>query len=483
MTWHFPATAHAAARPHARAVSVDGEALSWHELLTRSAELQRVWEAQLPVDARVLFPAERSLRFVVHFVAILRTGRHIVLVSPDATAEELAHARHAAQITHAVALQDLPALEARVAIHAEHASNSGDPRPTPLEAAPWNPERVLLSVLTSGTTGKPKAIELSAEQVIFSTLGSAARLGSLPTDRWHAPLPLHHVGGIMVLLRALILGFEAEYTSHFDGAISAARLASGEVNIASFVPVMLERILDLAPNLQQPPNLRAILLGGAASPDALLRRAAAAGLPVARSWGMSETSSQIATAAPSNLDGPLAPLPFVRLEVEDARLVIDGPQALNGRFASADQGELVEGGVRVLGRADDIFISGGENVDPSEIERVLRAHPRVREALVVGVPSPRWGQEAVAFIACVSAPSSLAASESEAQTASLLRAHCEAALERYKIPKSFYFVEDVPRNSMGKPSRKLAMDVWNTTHADRENGASAPSDSTSGATP
>lgn len=443
MIWHFPASAHAAAFPHARAVSIDGDAHTWRTLMTRAAHLQPVWERTLKPDARVMLPAERSLRFVEHFVALIRAGRHVVLVSPEATDGELQHAREVAAVTDFAPLSSLPALEAQIDAPATH-------------AVPWAPDRALLSVLTSGTTGLPKAITLRAEQVIFSSLGSAARLGALPTDRWHAPLPLHHVGGIMVLLRALIFGFEAEYTSHFNVAQSAERLRSAEVTLASFVPVMLERILEENPDLRGPATLRAILLGGAATPPRLLERAARANLPIARSWGMSETASQIATAAPGDFDSPLAPLPFAAVELLRGRLVIDGPQALDGRFTSADRGEVTPEGVHIHGRADDIFISGGENVDPVEIERVLTAHPQVENALVIGVPSRRWGHKAVAFVVA------------NALSVEALRMHCEDALEKFKIPKSFYFVPDIPRSGMGKPSRMLAMRDWQTHYANRD---------------
>lgn len=462
MTWHFPANAHAAAFPNARAVSVDGEALTWRELLDRSARLQVIWEQQLPPEARVIVPAERSLSFLTHVVGLLRSGRTFILVSPEVTAPELAHAFDAANASVSFTTPQLSALEDDATKVPDDALRS---------AAPWPAERELLSVLTSGTTGKPKAIPLRAEQVIFSTLGSASRLGSLPNDRWHAPLPLHHVGGIMVLLRALTLGFEAEYTTHFDAVQSAERLASGEVTLASFVPVMLERILDVTPEFKGTPALRAILLGGAASPDSLLRRAGAAGLPVARSWGMSETSSQIATAAPGDLESPLAPLPFAQVSLVEERLVIDGPQALGGHYVSSDRGLVSDAGVEIHGRADDIFISGGENVDPVEIERVLLASPEVSAVLVVGVPSVRWGHEAVAFVVLQAT-----------STAAQLRTRCEAALEKYKIPKSFQFVEDIPRNSIGKPSRKRALELWNSIHADQDECPASTTDSSSGAT-
>lgn len=454
MTRHFPAYAHAAARPNARAVSVDGQPLTWDELISQSAPLQVCWNETLAGETRVVLVAHRTLSFFVHFVALIRTGIEVVLLDPEATATERARIQTLSGASSIVDKEDWDAIEAR--------ATTGKTA----DAAPWTADRILFTVMTSGTTGDPRPIDVRCEQVIFSALGSAARLGSLPSDRWHAPLPLHHVGGIMVFLRALILGFEAEYTSAFDATQSAERLRSGEVTLASFVPVMLTRILEHRPELRTPDTLRAILLGGAATPDALLETSAAYGLPIARSWGMSETTSQIATASPGDFESLLSPLPFAKITAHDGILHIDAPQAQGGAFQTTDRGAVHDGRVDVHGRADDLFISGGENIDPLEIERVLLEHPDVREALVFGAPSEQWGHVVAAFVV----------SEATTTDESALHSWCGERLSRYKLPKFFHFVRNIPRNPLGKPSRIHALRL-HASMMQQSKGASSHSSS------
>lgn len=469
MTWHFPATAHAAAFPNKTAIRVDDLSLTWQELLDASAQARDRWRFAFGALHRVALVANRNLSFFIDFLGLIRAGFEVVLLDPDSTDAELAHAQRRtgaqALLYPEASLQTISASatnqdgDARTNRQAPAFEGGGD--------AAWAPDRILFTIMTSGTTGDPRPIDVTCTQVIFSTLGSAARLGSLPQDCWHAPLPLHHVGGIMVFLRALILGFEAEYTSTFDASISAARLESGDVALASFVPVMLSRILTHAPALSPPPALRAILLGGAATPDALLEKAHALSLPIARSWGMSETTSQIATAAPGAYDDALAPLPFAQISSHDGLLQVDGPQAQGGALKTSDRGEVHQGRVIVHGRADDLFISGGENIDPLEIERILLQHPDIQEALVFGRPSEAWGR---AVAACIVAHAPLTLTE--------LRAWCSGKLAPYKMPKHLFLVKDLPRNALGKTSRKRAEDM---TMSGELSSDSTPIDSSLGA--
>lgn len=440
MTWHFPAHAHAAAFPDQHAVSVDAAALTWRELLDASALRQSRYASALEGASCAILLADRTLEWFPHFLALLRANIRVVLLDPTSTDAERARAHERTGATHLIDASF------RADIDAQLPDDSPADDLTP--AAPWDRDRILFTVMTSGTTGTPRPIDVSCEQVIFSTLGSAARLGSLPSDRWHAPLPLHHVGGIMVFLRALILGFEAAYVSHFDPAQSAAHLQDGSVQLASFVPVMLSRILEHSPDLRPHPSLRAILLGGAASPDALLAHAKRCDLPIAPSWGMSETASQIATAAPRDFDAKLSPLPFVQITEKQGVLHIDGPQAQGGAHTSSDRGSIDAGRIEIHGRADDLFISGGENIDPLEIEQVLLEHPLVQDALVFGVPSAQWGHTITACIV----------SDGPIEPA-VLRTWCHQKIARYKLPKTFYFVHDIPRNALGKPSRKHAQEL------------------------
>lgn len=472
MTRHFPVYAHAAAAPDRIALRLGDATRTWRQLLSSAEARGAAWLASLPPATRTVgLPAARSIDALEHLVALIAAGIPVVLLDPDATPDEARHALEVADVDLLATPEFCATITARAAQGAAPPERSEEPlapdtRPhagaaAPFLAAPWPAERVLVRVLTSGTTGKPKPIDLTAEQVIFSTLGAASRLGTLPSDIWHVPLPWHHVGGVMVLLRAMILGFSAEYASKFNALESLERLKSGEVTLASFVPVMLERILDAAGHAGNvptfPPALRAVLVGGAATPASLLEAAKQHRVPIARSWGMSETASQIATAPPSTWEGPMAPLPFARVLEDGHRLVIEGPQASGGRVETSDRGSVTADGVTVHGRADDIFISGGKNIDPLEIEQVIASHSTVRDVLVVGVASTVWGQRPIAFVSGASPDEEPA-----------LRALCTAALQKFKTPAQFFFVDDIPRNAMGKPSRSLARHWWESHYDDTD---------------
>ncbi|MGI8622094.1 MAG: AMP-binding protein, partial [Solirubrobacteraceae bacterium] len=148
----------------------------------------------------------------------------------------------------------------------------------------------LLVVHTAGTTAAPKAVRITADNVMANALGSAVALGHDRAERWLCPLPLSHVGGLMVLLRSVIYATTAIVVP-FEVADVAGRLRRGEATLVSLVPTMLGRLLDAG--LREPPNLRLVLLGGAPAAPALLKRAAAAGVPMAQTQGITEGTSQV----------------------------------------------------------------------------------------------------------------------------------------------------------------------------------------------
>ncbi len=268
-----------------------------------------------------------------------------------------------------------------------------------------------LIVHTSGTTGRPKPVELSAANVLGSALGTAALLGVHADDRWLVPIPLHHVGGLMVLLRSVIYATTAVVAQHDPDA-----------TLASMVPTQVVRGLD-----RGMPKLRAILLGGGpVSPE--LR-----GHPLVReTYGMTETTSM------ATLDG--FPLPGVDVTIaDDGEIVIAGPIVANGAGVhhTGDLGRMENGRLRVVGRKSDLIITGGENVAPAEIEGVLAGHPDVTDVAVVGRPDAEWGEAVVALI--------VGTADAEA-----LRAFCRERLPGFKVPKRFEAVSELPRTDSGK---------------------------------
>ncbi len=336
-------------------------------------------------------------------------------------------------------LQGLEALRLGEAVARELAARTTAGAPPPGERFwPLDEDRVV--VQTSGTTGTPQTVPLSTGQLVFAAFGSATRLGVLPTDRWLCALPLHHVGGLMILFRAAFQGTCVELHDGFDAERVATRLLSGEVSHTSLVPAMLARVLDVDGARPFPAALRAVLVGGAATSSALLRRAANAGLPTAVTWGMSESASQACTSWPG--ESAMVPLPFMRVSADaDGVLELAGP-CVRGRHRTADQGRLENGAVVIEGRADQIIISGGENISPAEIEAVLREHPAVADAAVVGMPDAKWGMRPVAALV---ARNSCARPDLDE-----VRAFCRASLSGYKLPDRVVWCDALPRGELGK---------------------------------
>jgi O-succinylbenzoic acid--CoA ligase len=300
-----------------------------------------------------------------------------------------------------------------------------------------------LVVVTSGTSGDPKPVELSHDALDASARASLARLGAGDGDRWLACLPMHHVAGLAIVVRSRVLGAEPVIHDRFD--VDVFERERG-VTLTSLVPTQLARLLDAGADLAR---FKAVLLGGSFAPPALLRRARSAGAPVVTTYGMTETCGGCV------YDG--RPLDGVRAEIGDeGEVMIAGPVLMNGYrlqpdatgavlrggwFHTADAGQIADDGtLRVLGRLDDMIVTGGKKVSPSEVEAALHEHPLVTDAAVASKPDPEWGERVVAFVV---------ASAEEADLLDFLRAR----LSGFKIPRELVFLQEIPRNANGKVNR------------------------------
>ena len=298
---------------------------------------------------------------------------------------------------------------------------------------------VAVVVHTSGTSGAPRAIELTYGNWLWSALGSAVALGLDPAERWLCALPLAHVGGLSIVLRSAITATTAIVHERFDTERVLYELgrAEGGATMVSLVPTTLQRLLDAG--LREPPALRWALVGGAPVTPALVGRAAAHSVPVATTYGLTESCSQVTT-----LGAPLF-CTDVRL-AEDGEILVSGPTVAPGAgpvLATGDLGAWAADGILyVVGRKSDTIVTGGENVAPTEVEAVLEGHPAVAEAAVHGVPSREWGEAVVATVVVRDD-----VSEED------LRAHCAARLASFKVPKAIRFADALPRTRSGKLER------------------------------
>jgi O-succinylbenzoic acid--CoA ligase len=303
---------------------------------------------------------------------------------------------------------------------------------------------------TSGTSGRPKAVVHTYANHRASALASAWNLGVDPGDRWLCVLPLFHVGGLAILIRSAVYGTAAVLHQGFDE--QAAMDAMREVTLVSLVSTMLHRLRDAG--LSEAPALRAALIGGGPVPRELLEWAARVGLPVLQTYGMTETSSQIATLgaaeALTKAGSAGRPLPGVQLRIgEQGEILVRGPMVATGSVAedgwlhTGDRGRLDERGfLYVEGRLGDTIVTGGENVMAAEVEEALREHPAVLDAAVVGRPDPEWGEAVTAFVVL----------DGAVEDAELI-AHCRERLAGYKAPRAIHRLDELPRNAAGKVRR------------------------------
>ncbi|EMA64322.1 class I adenylate-forming enzyme family protein [Halorubrum lipolyticum] len=343
---------------------------------------------------------------------------------------------------------DDPAAEAVTAVHGVD--------PEPVDPPEWADSEYLCILFTSGTTGDPKPVPLTAGNVYSSAVASAFRLGVDQGDRWLVSLSLHHMGGLAPVYRSVLYGTTLVLREGFDPGGTADDIDTYDVTGISLVPTMLRRMLDRRGTLSD--TLRVVLLGGAPASDELLERCRDYSIPVYPTYGMTETASQIATATPRQtrdrlgtvgrplfatdvtlvdgdgsrvdagesgeivVDGPTVTPGYiggVRTESADARDGAGGSDGVGGSAGGEPDAEALdrsafgphglhtgdvgrfddEGFLYVLNRLDDRIITGGENVEPGEVVDVLREFPPIDDAAVVGLDDDVWGERVSALLA------------------------------------------------------------------------------------
>jgi O-succinylbenzoic acid--CoA ligase len=332
----------------------------------------------------------------------------------------------------------------------------------------------VLVMFTSGTTGEPKGVKLTVENLQASATASAYRLGVSPADRWLCCLPLYHMGGFAPVVRTVLAGTTLLVQRSFDAAETASILADWDVTGISLVPTQLDRLLEHEASEW---SLDTVLLGGAPAPPVLVDRARAAGVPAYPTYGLTETASQIATALPeeaARYPGTVGQ-PLLGTEVtiladgtpaepgEPGEVVVAGPTVTAGYLAdeataaafsewglhTGDVGYRDEAGrLWIEGRQDDLIQTGGELVAPSEVAEAIRSHRPVENAAVVGIDDPEWGERVAALVV---APD-------EELTEDDVRAHCRQLLAEYKLPKTVAFAREIPRTASGTIDRQAVRD-------------------------
>ncbi|MEA4837848.1 MAG: AMP-binding protein [Rhodospirillaceae bacterium] len=388
---------------------------------------------------------------LVTILAAFRAGIPIFPVDARLPADAIMARLGVAGIEAAISDQDLP-------LRLIPPPMPGRAPGVPPHAAPLTAVRLI--VATSGSTAQPKGVMLTGANLTAAVMASNARIPLTPDDCWLCCMPLHSVGGLSIPLRCLKAGAACLLFERFDAPRVMRALAEGSVTHVSLVPAMLAALLDL--DIPPAPNLRAVLIGGAALSPALAERAARAGWPLLPSYGMSETASQAAT----HTDGLAAwrpglagrPLPGLKIALSPSgRVRLKGAAVMagyanpalrpgdgldaEGWFESSDLGRIdSEGRLEILGRADEVLISGGVNIHPQEVEKLAAACPGIRALAVTGREDSVWGSRLVLVFSGSAEPGAVLD-------------WCRDALPSSLRPREAVRVENLPELPSGKLDR------------------------------
>ncbi len=429
-------------RPNDEAIVCAEARLSWAELDARVTSLAgRLAAEGIAAGDCIALQSHNSLALVLHLLALPRLGARAVMLNARLTEHETA------------------ALLERLRPRRVLALESPSPQPSPLRG-----ERELLDIhpsagailFTSGTTGVPKAALLRWKAFEASARASTQRLGR---GRWLCTLPLFHVGGLAMLWRCVHDGSTLVLHERFDEHAFLETLARERITHASLVAATLQRVL--ACGVPPLPYLEAVLVGGGPTPQRLVDAARTCGLPVRLTYGLTEACSQVTTQPSAGGYDAGTPLDGTEVKLSpEGEILVRGPTLFlcylfderatkaakpDGWLHTGDFGSLdAQGRLTVLGRRNDLLISGGENVYPAEIEAALLQHPTVRDAGVLALDDERWGQVPLALVVTRDGKLDEAA----------LRDWCKTRLAAFKVPAHFRPVDALPRNAMGKLDRR-----------------------------
>ncbi|ROO89087.1 fatty-acyl-CoA synthase [Actinocorallia herbida] len=482
-------------------VRYEGGDLSYAGLDERAARLAAVLaEGGVGEGERVAYLGLNSSSFLVTMLAAFRLGAVFVplnfrltgvetgyvlgrsgavaLVCEDGHRAVAEAAREGVDLRLALLVDDDPAIPVQ-----------GEPGPAwapwsgPLAEADPHPEIAsrgfadpAILMFTSGTTGRPKGVLLTHGNVWWNSVNVDTMLDTRRGDTTHAVAPLFHIGALnSFVIRTLVRGGTVIVRRTFDPASTLADLTAHRVNSTFMVPAMLAGLSRVEGIAEADLSaLRSVVVAGAPVPPSLIEQFAGYGVLLQQAWGLTETAP-FATHLPAEstmakLGSAGLPMPHTRVRVVDTEtgeaaapgvageVLVSGPNVTpgywenpeataaafdaEGWFHSGDIGYLDEDGyLFIVDRLKDMIISGGENVYPAEVERVLTELPGLTDIAVIGVGDERWGERVVAVV-------SLA--EGVELTLEELRAFGERRLARYKLPRELRVVPALPRNASGK---------------------------------
>ena len=407
---------------------------------------------------RVGLLSENSVEMAIVLFALLSLSKEVLLLNRHLTKYELTDQLNELKVDRVFTSDSLTEKIADSISFSDILTTKSEPVSLSVD---FPDEKIAVIMNTSATTGKFKSVPITWGMISNHVIASQKTLGVFDNDNWLVLLPMFHVSGLSIIMRSLYNASSATILDKFDEEELLKLINSGKINMISLVPTMLTKIIDKLSKHQ----LRLILLGGEFIPQPLIKKCQKLGLPIYKTYGMTESFSQSVTFNildfPDKLASVGRPLPGVEIEIHqpDASSVGEiwlkspmlmkaylGQKAYGDAFETGDIGYLDEDGfLYLLNRRKDIIISGGENIYPKEIEDLVYSLSEIKECAVVAKPDDKWGQVPVLFVSGQISKEKLEDFLSE-------------KLAKYKRPKIIHFMDELPKNASGKILRKELKD-------------------------
>lgn len=429
--------------------------LTFREVYERVADLARQLYFYVKDEQRVALYSPNSADMALFFLALQVLAKEVLMLNTRLTAAELDKQLKALNIRVVFSHNDR-----FIAFHEVYQSKK---TAVSLVTA-WNKDQIAVIMNTSATTGEYKAVPLRWKQFYAHVQASQQRLGVTAADNWLMVLPMYHISGLTILMRSLYNGTQTTIVERFDEEQVINLIENGGINMLSIVPTMLNRVIHRIRHH----NLRVVLAGGEFIPNALVETSIRKNIPLYKTFGMTETTSQVATFSvlehlgkKASVGLPLAGTAIRILNPDEqgiGEIVIHSPMLMDGYlgteghsgyFNTEDVGYIDEDGfIYIVDRRRNIIISGGENIYPREIENILYQLPAITECAVVGRPDKKWGQIPVLYVV---------SSLDETAIYSYLAKH----LASYKLPQEIIPLAELPKNAAGKiVKRELEVFSW-----------------------
>ncbi len=332
-------------------------------------------------------------------------------------------------------------------------------------------------IFTSGTTAFPKGVVISFKNLYHNAILTQKSIRISARESWLVSLPFYHIGGFAILTRSLILNNVIILTSNFSNKELFTSIEKFKPNFISLVPTQLKALLNEGFSYRN--YIKGILLGGSRAPNKLIESAIKKGLTLIKVYGSTETTSFIAAISSRskyfNYSVAGRVIQPVKIKIQNGQIIVNSPTVANGyynmpeqtadnfsrnEFKTADIGEIKGNNLLyVYGRRDEVIISGGENINPSEVTEALLSLGFIKDAFVFALKDSYWGDIVSAAIV------------SDIKDTNLIKRELKKSLSGFKVPKLFLFLRKIPRNKLGKVNLKEIMEkLVKTNISKKSNG-------------